>query len=99
MTKIDIFIANPECVLKGDYLIGLKSCGDDMHDYYVERGYPLIKTIEVDFGPLTEDLTKQAVKDIEREETRIRAESQAEITDLERRKAELLSIPFIPEAS
>ncbi len=95
--KFYIYITNPEDFLEGEcnYTLAIHDSGDyEEYDWFEGK---LLTTVDIDIESVSrEDLTALAVGAIEKEEKKIRASSEAEITDLERRKAKLLAIPFIP---
>ena len=106
MTKLAIYIYNPEDFLKGEIAHCFNVVPKEHWDWWdngeanANSSYTLVKVIDIDLDSVSRDLiTQKAINALDKRETEIRAKSEAEITELERRKAELLSIPFIPEAS
>ncbi len=97
--QLFIFIRDAEEVLKGNYFGGLSICGEDFREY-LARSCTMLDTIDVDETMIDiEMLTQQAVSNIDKEESEIRANAEAEITDLKRRKSELLAITHQPEVA
>jgi hypothetical protein len=101
MKKLAVYIHNPiEFLNETSCDCGLSILDADTFDRWEEAGINhdriLVQYIDIDLEAVPRDVvTKMAVEGIDKREAEIRAAAEKEINDLERRKAELLAIPFI----
>ncbi|MCP4256589.1 MAG: hypothetical protein GY774_03570 [Planctomycetes bacterium] len=99
MTRLAIYINDPEVFLRQDYTYSLAVMDEEgwLRFGHEMDNCSLIEVVDIDLDINREEVTQTAVDAIDKRATQIRAESESAITDLERRKSELLAIPFIPE--
>jgi len=97
--KVAIYIANPEDFANGDYNYSLSATTTETWEFWMEdginrHGYILLGHVDIDETAVSrEESAQEAIKAIERRETEIRAKADAELTALDNRKANLLSLP------
>ncbi len=97
--KLNIYLKDANSFLNGDTYNGLDilSTDDIMDDFVQRHGGKLIQTIEIaDELFVHEDMVKSAIADLDKAEKAIRAEAEAKVADIQRRKSELLAIEYKP---
>jgi hypothetical protein len=90
MTKLYIYVSDPECFLAGDYFLSLRiSDNKDFHD----GRYPFITEIDVDLQKAdAADISNKAVAALDEKAAKLRAQTELECNEIEQRKQKLLSI-------
>lgn len=102
MIKQVIYVRNPEEFANGSFDFSLAIMSESQWDEFAELDLNnermMVAVVEVDETTITREQAAQvAVRAIDVREQEIRAKTEAEINELERRKANLLSLPA-PEA-
>ena len=92
MTKLYIYITEPEAFLAGDlgFSLRLTEHSADEHDYLNQ--YIFLGEIEVDIDVDNQTLVQAATAQIDREIKEVQGELQHKLDALETRKANLLSL-------
>ena len=98
--KMYVYITNQEAFLRGEYDFAMDLRDNPNYEDYDWFDGTLLTSIEIDVDAVSHDeVTQSAITAIEVRETEIRAKSEAELTALQQRKSELLSITHQPEVA
>ena len=94
--KLYIYIGHPELFAKGSYSFSLKiSDCDDLARADYSGCHKLLGAVDFDLDGHRDDAIKIAIEKMDKHKDEIRAKAEAEIVEIERRKAELLALPHL----